>query len=46
VTRLGDDLWGKGDAVSGGHTFGKGNVFSGKSIEDVLEAEGTLPNLE
>ena len=45
MTRLAGDLWGKGDAAARGHDFGKGKVYSGKSIEDVLGAEGILPDL-
>jgi hypothetical protein len=45
VRKLADDLWGKGDAAAGGHVFGQGKVYTGKSIEDVLAAEGALPDL-
>jgi len=41
VKRLADDLWGSGVEAANGHVFGKGKVYSGKSIEDVLAAEGT-----
>ena len=39
VNKLADDLWGTGDDTATGHSFGKGKVYSGKSIEDVLAAE-------
>jgi hypothetical protein len=44
VRKLADELWGKGDAAAGGHAFGRGKVYEGKSIEDVLAAEGALPD--
>ena len=44
VRKLADDLWGNGDAAAGVHAFGKGRVYTGKSIEDVLAAEDTLPD--
>ena len=44
VRRLADDLWGKGEAAAGGHVYGQGKVYTGKSIEDVLAAEGDLPD--
>ncbi|MGA3262524.1 MAG: glycosyl hydrolase [Terracidiphilus sp.] len=44
VRKIAEDLWGKGDAAAGGHVFGQGKVYTGKSIEDVLAAEGALPD--
>jgi hypothetical protein len=37
--RLAADLWGEGDQPARGHVFGKGKVYSGMNIEDVLAAE-------
>lgn len=37
-------LWGNGDAAADGHVVGRGKVYSGKSIEYVLAAEGLLPD--
>jgi hypothetical protein len=42
--KLADEMWGKGEEAASGHVFGKGKVYSGKSIEDVLAAEGALPD--
>ncbi len=39
VAKLADDLWGSGEASAQGHVFGKGKVYSGKNIQDVLAAE-------
>ncbi len=39
VSKLADDLWGPADESSHGHMLGKGKVYSGISIEDVLAAE-------
>ncbi len=39
VEKLADDLWGSGVGAAECHTFGKGKVYSGKSIDDVLAAE-------
>jgi hypothetical protein len=39
ISKLASDLWGEGEAAAQGHVFGKGKVYSGKSIEDVLAAE-------
>jgi hypothetical protein len=44
VSKLADDLWGQGDAAASGHAFGKGKVYAGKTIEEVLATEGTLPD--
>ena len=44
VNKLADDLWGTGGEAAGGHAFAKGKVYEGKSIEDVLAAEATLPD--
>ncbi len=41
VAKLSADLWGQGDEAAQGHVFGKGKVYSGKNIEDVLAAENT-----
>jgi hypothetical protein len=40
VKKLADDLWGQGNEAAGGHAFGKGKVYTGRSIEDLLAAEG------
>jgi hypothetical protein len=40
VTKLADDLWGRGDEATAGHAFGKGEVYTRRSIEDVLGALG------
>lgn len=45
VKKLADELWGDSASRPNGHAFGKGKVFEGKSIEDVLAAEGILPDL-
>ncbi len=45
VEKLANDLWGQGDEAANGHEFGKGKVYSGKSIEDVLAAENVAPDL-
>jgi alpha-L-rhamnosidase/Glycosyl hydrolases family 2, sugar binding domain/F5/8 type C domain len=37
VARLAADLW--GDDAANGHVFGRGKVYTGKSIEDALAAE-------
>jgi alpha-L-rhamnosidase len=39
VSKLADDLWGSADESARGRSFGKGKVYSGVSIEDVLAAE-------
>ncbi len=39
IDKLASDLWGQGDEAAQGHAFGKGKVYSGRSIEDVLAAE-------
>ena len=44
VGKLAADLWGSGDEAAAGHAFGKGKVFSGKSIEDVLTALNERPD--
>ena len=44
VNRLATDLWGSGDEAASGHVFGKGKVYSGKSIEEVLAAEKDPPD--
>jgi hypothetical protein len=41
VARLAADLWGQGDEAAQGHVFGKGKLYSGKKIEEVLAAENT-----
>jgi len=41
---IANNLWGKGNAATGVHVLGKGKVYTGKSIEDVLAAEGALPD--
>lgn len=44
VRKLANDLWGPEEAGSGVHVFGKGKVYVGKTIEEVLNAEGTKPD--
>jgi hypothetical protein len=39
IEKLATDLWGAGDEAASGHSCGKGKVYSGKSIEDLLGAE-------
>lgn len=46
VEKLAADLWGSGADAAAGHSFGKGKVYSGKSIEDVLAAENDGRDLE
>ncbi len=41
---IADNLWGKGSDASGVHVVGKGKVYTGKSIEEVLAAENILPD--
>ena len=45
VDKLSADLWGSGDEAAQGHSFGKGKVYSGRSIEDVLAAGGVRKDL-
>ncbi len=45
IEKLAADLWGAGDQAASGHPFGKGKVYSGKSIEDVLTAESDAADL-
>ena len=42
VTELATDLWGQGDDAVAGHVFGKGKVYAGKSIEDILVTENAM----
>ncbi len=44
IAKLAGDLWGKGDGTTQGHIFGKGKVYSGKTIEEVLAAEKEAPD--
>ncbi len=44
VKKLSDDLWGTADEAASGHPFGNGKVYTGRSIEDVLTAEGVEPD--
>jgi hypothetical protein len=44
VKKLADDLWGAAAETGGGHAFGKGKVYTGRRIEDVLAAEGVEPD--
>jgi hypothetical protein len=41
---IADNLWGRGNAATGVHALGKGKIYTGKSIEDVLAAENVLPD--
>ena len=45
IEKLAADLWGAGDEAAQGHSCGKGKVYSGKSIEEVLAAENDAPDL-
>jgi hypothetical protein len=45
IEKLASDLWGAGAEAAQGHACGKGKVYSGKSIEDVLAAENAAPDL-
>ena len=45
VEKLAADLWGTGDESASGHRCGKGKVYSGKSIEEVLAAEDDSADL-
>ena len=42
--KLAGDLWGEGDEATQGHAFGKGKVYRGKTIEEVLAAEKESPD--
>jgi hypothetical protein len=44
VRKLAVDLWGAEDNAAQAHVFGKGKVYAGKSVEEVLAAEGTKPD--
>lgn len=45
VQKLSLDLWGEGNRTAEpGRPFGKGKVYSGMSIEEVLAAEGAKPD--
>jgi alpha-L-rhamnosidase/Glycosyl hydrolases family 2, sugar binding domain len=44
VSKLAADLWGAEGQTSSAHSFGKGKVYAGKSIEEVLASEGTKPD--
>ena len=44
VKKLADDMWGPTGEAASGHAFGKGKVYTGRSIEDVLAAEGVEPD--
>jgi hypothetical protein len=41
---IANNLWGRGSDAAGVHVLGKGKVYTGKSIEDVLAAENVLPD--
>ena len=45
VDKMAADLWGQGDESGSGHRFGKGKVYAGKNIEEVLAAENDAPDL-
>lgn len=45
IQQLADDLWGAPEEAANGHVFGKGKVYSGKSVEDTLAAERIPPDL-
>jgi len=44
VMKLAGDLWGAEDEPVQAHVFGKGKVYAGKSIEEVLFSENTKPD--
>jgi hypothetical protein len=45
VRMIANNLWGREvSSATGVHVLGKGKVYWGKSIEDVLAAEGALPD--
>ncbi len=44
VQMIANNLWGKGSDAAGVRVLGKGKVYWGKSIEDVLAAEKVLPD--
>ena len=41
---IANNLWGRESDAAGVHVLGKGKVYTGKSIEDVLAAENVLPD--
>jgi hypothetical protein len=46
IAKLAADLWGESEGTGSAHVFGKGKVYSGKEIEEVLAAESTAPDLD